>query len=153
MAPQPDFAVYSPDQKLQLVVEVKGTPHSDEVWAAKLRRNLLAHSAIPEAPYFLLVLPDYCYLWRNHHQSDLAPPDFRAETSQVLRRYLAHWNETEHRQSLSERGLAMAVRSWLLDLTQAEVRSAVGSSEMEWLQDSGLPETVRTGFVGSESAV
>jgi hypothetical protein len=48
MTTGPDFAVFSPDRQLQLVVEVKGTPRTDSNWAAKLRRNLLSHGAVPQ---------------------------------------------------------------------------------------------------------
>src|SRR5258705_7574917 len=42
-----DVAVYSPDNKLQLVVEVKKKPRAQanlKDWATKVRRNLVAHS-------------------------------------------------------------------------------------------------------------
>src|SRR5213592_3947053 len=120
MPSRPDFVVYSPDHKLQLVVEVKGTPKSDPTWAAKLRRNLLEHGALPEAPYFLLVLPDHLYLWSHAPRNDAALPNFQGDTREVLKSYLAHWEASRHPSPISERGLELAVQSWLTDLTRSD---------------------------------
>src|SRR4051812_16115551 len=117
MASQPDLVVFSPDHQLVLVVEVKTTPKVDEQWAAKLRRNLLAHGALPPAPYFLLVLPDHLYLWSQPDQSPSELPNFRADTKKVLQRYLKRWQLSDSKQVLTERGLELAVASWLRDLT------------------------------------
>ena len=56
---QADIAVYDPDGQLQLVVEIKNRLGASAEWAARLRHNLLVHSFIPRAPYFLLALPDF----------------------------------------------------------------------------------------------
>jgi|SRR5665213_2699014 len=153
MSTGPDFAVYSPDDKLQLVVEVKGTPRTDLNWAAKLRRNLLAHGAVPSAPYFLLVVPDQLYLWSHATEGSDALPDFHADTSKVLSRYLAIWERDAATSTISERGLELAVRSWLSDLTGSASWSERERQANEWLRSSGLPESVRTGTVKAESAV
>ena len=60
-----DIAVYSPDDRLKLVVEVKGYRNATDEWAAQMRRNLLEYNAVPVGEFFLLVLPEYFYLWRG----------------------------------------------------------------------------------------
>ena len=152
MPSRPDFVVYSPDHKLQLVVEVKGTPKSDPGWAAKLRRNLLEHEALPQAPYFLLVLPDHVYLWSHASRHDAPLPDFQADTRQVLKRYLEHWEASQHATPLSERGLELAVQSWLSDLTRSDNWTQFEAQSNAWLDNSGLVRSIRTGIVESESA-
>lgn len=154
MNQQPDFAVFSPDRQLQLVVEVKGTPTSDAQWAAKFRRNLLSHGAVPASPYFLLVLPDKLYLWSHPKQnSDESLPDFSAATATVLNRYLMKRTYSAPGATLSERGLELAVGSWLSDLTSSENWLVNNTPESEWLKTSGLPETIRTGSIESETTM
>lgn len=153
MNQRPDFAVFSPDRQLQLVVEVKGTPTSDELWAAKFRRNLLAHGAVPTSPYFLLVLPDNLYLWSHPKQSADALPDFSADTATVLNRYLATNSKNPSKATLSERGLELAVGSWLSDLTSSENWLITNEPESEWLKTSGLSDKIRTGSIESEPSM
>jgi hypothetical protein len=144
----PDIAVFSPDHRLQLVVEVKSTPDAGEDWAAKLRRNLLSHGAIPSAPYFLLVLPEHLYLWSNAPEGAPVRPDFRANTRTVLYRYLSHAGRDPG--PVSERGLELAVRAWLSDLTDPHAWSRVSRPEDDWLRESGLADRIRTGIVKTE---
>jgi hypothetical protein len=153
MASQPDFVVFSPDHQLLLVVEVKATPKVNEEWAAKLRRNLLTHGALPPAPYFLLVLPDHLYLWSQAGQLESVLPDFRADTKKVLQRYLTRWQQSEGKEALSERGLELAVGSWLRDLTTPDHWASSDTSESDWLKPSGLPDKIRTGVVESQPAL
>ena len=71
-----DIAVFSRDYRITLVVEVKGQKHATDEWAAKLRRNLLAHDMIPPSQYFLLALPDHFYLWKENAEIDLVVHQF-----------------------------------------------------------------------------
>jgi hypothetical protein len=65
MRARPDIVVVSPDGRIQLVVEVKNHPGASEEWAADFRRNLVDHSILPQAEYFLLALPDHLFLRRT----------------------------------------------------------------------------------------
>ncbi len=81
-----DIAVYSRDDKLQLVVEVKNRVKATASWAAHMRRNMVAHLDMPRSPFFLLALPDHFYLWRGLAAPlDIAPPDY---ASTAWRKYL-----------------------------------------------------------------
>ena len=84
-----DIAVSSPDGKLQLVVEIKRKIGASAEWVTHLRRNLLAHSFMPPSPFFLLVLPDFSYLWTHASSVNvLAEPAFRVSSSEMLTPYL-----------------------------------------------------------------
>jgi hypothetical protein len=150
MNSKPDIAVYSPDHNLLLVVEIKGTPKSDRRWAAKLRRNLVVHGEVPASPYFLLVVPDHLYLWKNEISDEAVPPTYSADTQTVLQKYLPKWKNFKH-EPLSERGLELAVQSWLSELTTADTLDPVNEAANAWLQGSGLTEEIRTGEVRAES--
>lgn len=150
MISRPDIVVYSPDHEPLLVVEIKGAPKSDEYWGAKVRRNLLAHDAIPPAPYFLLVVSDRLYLWENEISKDAVLPGYSADTKTVLHEYLPKWKNPSQHGSVSGRGLELAVRSWLSELTTSDGRALLDETANTWLQGSGLPEKIRTGEVRSE---
>lgn len=148
MNSKPDIAVYSPDHNLLLVVEIKGTPKSDEFWAAKLRRNLVVHGAVPAAPYFLLVVSDHLYLWQDEISPEAVLPTYCGDTRTVLQKYLPKW-KLQH-DTLTERGLELAVRSWLSELTTQDGDVPVDGTGNAWLHGSGLPEKIRTGEVRAE---
>lgn len=150
MNSKPDIAVYSPDHNLLLVVEIKGTPKSDECWAAKLRRNLVAHGAVPAAPYFLLVVSDHLYLWANEISSEAVLPSYSADTRTVLQKYLPKSKDARQHGTVSERGLELAVRSWLGEMTTVDGNAPVDNHASTWLQGSGLSEKIRTGEVRAE---
>jgi hypothetical protein len=63
-----DLSVDNRDGQLALVVEVKRKTNASPEWAAKLRRNILAHGTFPKAPYFLMVFPDKFYLLCKSYQ-------------------------------------------------------------------------------------
>lgn len=149
MNSKPDIVVYSSDHNLLLVVEIKGTPKSDACWAAKLRRNLVVHGAVPAAPYFLLVVSDHLYLWKNEISSEAVLPSYSADTRTVLHKYLPKWKNIQH-DTVSERGLELAVRSWLSELTTVDGNTPVDEPANAWLQGSGLSEKIRTGEVRAE---
>ncbi|QYF94649.1 hypothetical protein KY495_05485 [Massilia sp. PAMC28688] len=147
MPSQPDIVVYSPDRQLQLVVECKRMPNSDPRWAAELHRNLLEHKAVPPSPFFLLVLPDKLYLWSSKQKKASYLPDFQAETSSALRRYLPE----QSIRGMTDLGLEMAVRIWLNDMTNTSVSTDQGTLQ-SWAVDSGLFDAIRRGTVETEAA-
>ncbi len=62
MEKRADIVVHGPDGSLQLVVEVKNRPDASADWAARMFRNMMAHSVMPNAPFFMLALPSTFYL-------------------------------------------------------------------------------------------
>ena len=108
-----DIAVYSPDRKLQLVVEIKNKLGASTEWATRMRHNLLVHSFIPHVPYFLLVLPDFFYLWTDTtSMNNLAKPDYKIEAAKILAPYL---KPTRSLNNLSGYGLELLTISWMED--------------------------------------
>ena len=149
MNTRPDIEVYSPDHSLQLVVEARRTTGASREWAARFRRNLLAHAAVPNAPFFLLAFPATLYLWRNGAGLD-SPPDYEAPASDVLREYLGAWAATT--EDVGEESLQIALGAWLRDLTQAfrEPRSHSAADQM--LVASGLYDAIQHGSIEFESS-
>jgi hypothetical protein len=145
-----DVAVYSPDGNLQLVVEIKNRPGASAEWVTQMRRNLLVHAVIPPSPYFLLVLPDFFYLWQDALSvHELAPPAYQIKAAEVLAPYLAP--STQSLTDLSEYSLELLVTSWLEDLVGVELRRDTAGPDLPWLFDSGLYEAIRHGSVMVEA--
>ena len=140
-----DIAVYQDDQ-LQLIVEVKARANATAEWAARMRRNLATHLAIPSSPYFLLALPDRFYLWSNT-PSPLATvaPDYDVDPTPLLVPYVEGGQQALH--EISEYGLTLAVSSWLTDLIATNLNAEMVGPEQAWLLDSGLYSAIKGGVV------
>jgi len=145
-----DVAVYSPEGNLQLVVEIKNRPGASAEWVIQMRRNLLVHTVIPLSPYFLLVLPDFFYLWTDAVSvHELAPPAYQIKAAEVLAPYLNP--STQALKDLSEYSLELLVTSWLEDLVGTEIEREKVGPHLQWLFDSGLYAAITHGSVTVEA--
>ena len=152
MIERPDISVYSPDNRLQLVVEVKRKKGATPEWAAKMRRNLFIHSVVPYSPYFLLALPDHFYLWKNTGSPiDMKSPDYIADSKPILEPYLN--NSSYYLDTMSEYGLELIINSWLNKLVNANLTRETASPQEAWLFDSGLYDAIKRGYVKTEATV
>ncbi len=144
-----DIAVSSTDEKLQLVVEIKNKPGASAEWVTLMRRNLLVHSFLPLAPYFLLVLPDYLYLWTEASTADnLAKPDYKIETTEIFAPYL---KSNQSLNDLSGYGLELLTISWLEDLLHTDMGRDSVDRNLHWLFNSGLYEAITNGSLELEA--
>lgn len=146
---RPDMVVYSKDEKIQLVIEVKKKSKATAEWAATTRRNLLAHAVIQPSPFFLLVSSDHIYLWKNASSLEAAPPDYEAKTKEVLSQYTEQSNL--NLADISEYSLEMLVASWLNDLTRPEPTRQINGTKFDWVYKSGLYEAIKDGSVMTEA--
>jgi len=144
-----DILVYSADDNLQLVVEVKNKTEAGPDWAAQMRRNLFAHSILPQTPFFLLALPDRLYLWKDGASSKpAAPPHYEIDSLPFFAPYLMDTNLSLD--DLSESSLELIVKSWLNDIINADLTEQSAASHEKWLFDSGLYRAIENGLVKSE---
>ena len=151
MIQRPDIAVYSPDSRLQLVVEVKNKKGATAEWAVSMRRNLFAHSVVPYSPYFLVALPDHFYLWKNPISAiDIRLPDYGASSKPILEHHL---HNSFHLETMSEYGLEVVINSWLNRLVNANLTRETASPHEAWLFDSGLYDAIKNGYVKTEATV
>ena len=147
-----DVAVYGSDGQLQLVVEIKARPGASAEWVIHLRRSLLSHAAIPLAPYFLLALPDFFYLWTDAASANHeAKPDYQIEASEFLAPYLDP--TIPPLSELSGYGLELVVTSWLGDVVHTELRRDTLAPNLQWLLDSGLYEAIKHGSLAIEATL
>lgn len=134
-----DLSVDNRNGQLVLVVEVKSKLNASPEWAARLRRNILAHAhnTFPEAPYFLMVFPDRFYLWTDAevhlHQSE---PTYTIDARPILQPYLEQAGVTADQ--ISGQSLELIVASWLGEIIHSEKAPENMNESQRWLVDSGL---------------
>lgn len=137
-----DLAAYSQNGELMLVAEVKTKLEASPAWAARWRRNILAHGIYPNAPFFLMVFPDRFYLWKNVEPSlEPVEPTVEIDARPILQPYLDKAGISAH--EISEASLEFIVASWLNGLIHKNP-DELDSSE-QWLIDSGLFRAIASG--------
>jgi hypothetical protein len=142
MSTQWDLVAYNRDNQLVLAVEVKSLLNVTPEWAAQLRRNLLAHGVLSNAPYFLVACPDQFFLWDKPDQH-LQPvrPGYVIDAQSSLQPYFAHANVSL--EQLTSSSLELIVASWLSDVMHKQPDEL--SESQKWLIDSGLYHAVAGG--------
>src|ERR1700693_2670807 len=92
-----DFIAYNADGTVLLLAEAKSRHGTSEEWAAKLRRNMLAHGVLPPSKYFLIATPERMYGWEQENPSSSeVPPQFTIDAQEVLAPYFAKLNQNPH---------------------------------------------------------
>jgi hypothetical protein len=136
-----DFIAYDDIGRVILLGEVKSRIGTSGEWAARFRRNMLAHGLLPKAPFFLIATPERMYFWKED-QPGLAetPPGFTVDASRELKPYLEKLNRTK--QSVGERALELMVFSWLKDIARTGDERVKQDPSMKWLADSGLLDSL-----------
>ena len=120
-----------------LIVEVKRKINTSSEWAAKLRRNILAHGILPKVPYFLLVFPDKFYLWTDSRVDlDEREPNYIADARPILEPYLKKAEVTVDQ--IRAESLELIVASWLGELIHSNQSPADLDESQHWLINSGV---------------
>lgn len=149
-----DFSVVDHNNQLVLVVEVKRKTNASPDWAAKFRRNLLAHGILPRAPYFLLAFPDLFYLWNevdSHLElNQLSQPTYSIDAQPILQPYFERAGVTAD--TISAQSLELVIASWLSEIMHTgQVPYGVDTSQ-HWIVDSGLQDALSGGRFEPEAA-
>lgn len=144
-----DFVVYAPDDTICLVVEAKSTSNGSPEWAAELRRNLLTHRVVPQAPYFLLALSRHFYLWKDAPATEAVLPHYQIDTQDMLPLYLRELSMPLDQ--LSGDGWEFVVAAWLDDLVGGPPRHDLPAPAHQWLVESGLYDAIRNGTVTAQA--
>jgi len=132
-----DLLVYNRDGQLVLVVEIKRKTNVSTDWAAKLRRNILAHGVFPKAPYFLIALLDKFYLWTNAEADlSLSEPNYTIDARPILKPYFERAGITAEK--ISGKSLELIITSWLGEIIHSEKLPENLNTSHDWLIDSGL---------------
>ena len=147
---RPDIIVRSPNGTTQLSVEIKALAGRSEDWAIEFRGNLMEYDALPDSRFFLLAMPDYFYLWAGTPPED-AKPDYRVSAKAMLKRYMQsrHLKDLDI-EDLGGFGLKFLIRAWIFALMGSRLTGDLVGEEYAWLLESGLYESIRSGYIEAE---
>lgn len=148
MKPSADIMVYSPDHQLQLTVGVMAKKGTTDEWVAKYRSKVVADGLIPHSRFFLFVLPEHLYLWRDNASTEPVPADYKVRAEEVL----APFVRTRRLEELSAESLTFPVSFWLTILINSIVTPDTVGPELQWVFDSGLYDAIKYGMVELEPA-
>lgn len=146
-----DIALYGRDGQLMAVVEIKKTLGTSREWAARLRRNMLAHDGFHGVGFFLLATPEHLYLWRpGGGESDPIQPTYEIDGARILQPYFERAGIDPS--MISGPAFELVVGAWLSDLVRPDGMSEQLVAEQSWLTESGFLRAVRNGRVEYEIA-
>jgi hypothetical protein len=145
-----DLAIYDRDNQLIVVVEIKNKLSASPEWAARLRRNILAHGTFPKAPYFLMVFPDRFYLWTDAAaQLDQSEPNYIIDARPILQPYFEQAGVSANQ--ITSQSLELIVASWLGEVIHSEKLPEEIDQSQQWLLESGLYPAVAGGHFEHEA--
>ncbi len=145
-----DLAVYNQSQELVLTVEVKSIRNVSDIWAAELRRNILAHGNYPLAKYFLLATPDRFFLWiEDDNGVSLRQPDHSIDVRDTLKPFFKEYNVEP--ESVSGFIFEQIIGRWLKGIMYPVYRDSKEEIPA-WVIRSGLDKAVFQGDFSFEKA-
>ncbi|MGH9629745.1 MAG: hypothetical protein ACRD7E_15625 [Bryobacteraceae bacterium] len=138
-----DFIAYDNAGRVVLVTEVKSRVGTSDQWAARFRRNMLAHGVLPKALFFLIATPERMYFWKQDKTAAMdEPPEFTIDATKEFKQYLGKLHKTP--EAVGEQALELLVLSWLTDIAQTGGARARQDPSIRWLADSGLIDSLET---------
>lgn len=140
-----DLALYDRYRQLVALVEAKSRPGTSKEWAAKFRRNILSHGDLGPIRYFLIVTPDWLFLWNEAEGRPNGEPSYTIDVRSFLRPYFAVADAKEG--LLPGPAFELAVGSWLADLMYSRERSPGDAEARNQLVESGLVDAIESGRV------
>lgn len=151
MLPHVDLALYDRDGQLIAIAEVKNKVGTSREWAAKLRRNILAHGGFRTIDFFLLVTPDRLYLWKDAGgEPTPVDPTYEVDAHPLLEPYFA--GAGMNPADVSGRAFELVVAAWLADLVRSEGSRENLADQQRWLAESGFLDAIRNGRLEYEVA-
>ena len=147
-----DLALYNGNGRLTVVAEVKNRFGTSPTWAAKTRRNILAHGGQWESDFFLLVTPDRLYVWKDAGIDPIERlPTYEADTGRIFAPYFE--DACIDPRQVSGQAFELVVAAWLSDLTRSSDSPKELTCDQGWLDESGFRAAVRDGRIEYEALV
>lgn len=147
-----DILAFDRFGQIALIAEVKNKRGTSAEWAAKMRRNMFAHGLLPNAPFFLLALPDNFYLWNNAEGNlEIVEPSQKVDPQPFLHPYYESFGISPD--NLTGRSFEIIVSSWLNQVLRAKSPQDLFGENQDWLVNSGLFDKLAGGRLELEVAV
>ena len=132
-----DFIAYDREGRVILLAEAKSRHGTSDTWAAKLRRNMLAHGVLPKSQYFLIATPERIYGWTQENLVPLdAPPQFTVDAQKALAPYFSRLGQNPAQ--ISPAAFELLVHTWLTDMARSAADQPERDPSMHSLAESGL---------------
>ena len=149
MYSQADLTLYDPSGRLTAIAEIKNKLGTSDDWAAKTRRNLLAHG-FSSADFFLLVTPDHLYVWKESG-NDLGerPPNYVEDAETIFTPYFKRVELNPR--NISGHAFELIVAEWLGDVMRSSQRGTDAAGDESWLASSGFYDAVKNGRIEYET--
>ncbi|HXH09477.1 MAG TPA: hypothetical protein VNP04_06920 [Alphaproteobacteria bacterium] len=145
-----DLALYDRYGQLVAAAEIKNTRGTSSDWAAKLRRNILAHGGFPPVDFYLIITPDRLYLWKGAGvQPEIIPPTYEADAQPIFKPYFERTHVTPA--DMSSYAFELLVESWLNDLMRSEKPAEQLANGERWLVESGFLSAIKDGRIEYEA--
>lgn len=146
-----DLVLYDRYGRLVAAAEIKNKRGTSSDWAAKLRRNILAHGGFPHVDFYLIITPDRLYLWKGAgEQPDLIHPTYEADARPIFKPYFERTRVAPA--DVSSHAFELVVASWLGDLMRSEEPAQKFANGERWLVESGFLDAVKGGRIEYEVA-
>ena len=143
-----DLSLYGADGHLAAIAEVKNRVGTSGQWAAKTRRNLLAHGLGHGPVFFLLVTRDRLYVWKDAGDEPIeVPPTYEEDITTTFAPYFSSAGLAA--KQISGAAFELVVAAWLADLTNEQCPAQ--RAKQEWLDQSGFRTAVQDGRVELET--
>lgn len=145
-----DLALYDGNGRLTAVAEVKNRFGTSTEWAARTRRNILAHGGYWRSDFFLLITPDRLYVWKDAGTDPTEQlPTYELDLGPIFAPYFE--NAGLDPRQVSGQAFELLVGAWLSDLTRSSNASNQWSRDQDWLDRSGFRSAVRDGRIEYEA--
>jgi hypothetical protein len=135
-----------------LIAEVKNKRSTSIEWAVKMRRNMYAHGLLPDAPFFLLALPDIFYLWENTSKNlEIVEPTQEVNPFPFLQPYYESFGISP--EEITTGSFEFIVKAWLNQVLEAKSPQDLFDGNQDWLISSGLFDKLAGGRLEVEALV
>jgi hypothetical protein len=129
-----DFVAYDRDGRVVLLAEAKSRHGTSEHWAARLRRNMLAHGILPSAKYFLIATPERMYLWKQERPNPAdVPPEFTIDAATVFQPYFQKLHQEPSK--IGPQAFELLVLTWLTDIARSDEHNVQEDPSSAWLSE------------------
>jgi hypothetical protein len=147
-----DFVIFDETDAPVLLVESKSRCNRSADWASRMRRNLVRHGSLPSAPFFMIVLPDRIFLWKDSNSSEISgAPSRIIDASPIFDPYFDRAGVKKD--TISGASFELIVGTWLNRLVHdsSDLDTKISYKPNHWIVESGLLPSIQNGRVQQQA--
>ena len=144
------LVIYDKHGQLAAILDIKKQLGTNRQWATQLRSNLFAHGLWPRTPFFLAIVPDHLYLWKNAPDTpDEIEPDYDLDIWDSIKPYCDRLGVPVEK--LDVYTFELLVSGWLCEIDLFGLGSA--TERLQGLVDSGFFKVLQQGQMAMEADI